>query len=294
MESIAPNYWKIFHEGVLTFYDRLLEGNYVYHSPQRKRRQPPPVGMPYHGFPEFFIQFQGVNQFCCPPDRFDLCPGEACLIPKGVAHGETVCCDETGRFSGIVLFVKENRLAFLASTGSDRGTPRVSFASSLASAEVPVVASHLDMLSSIDPSRGDRQRVRADAHLRILISSILDLLESSGGTTHPNETRAYQARNLIHARLADPTLSITELADQLACSPDHLARVFNVHLGQTPNRYIRSERLRLATTLIEAGELNLSEIASRTGFQSLSYFSRVFVRSVGYPPSEHRLRIACQ
>ena len=50
-------------------------------------------GMHFHFMPELFVQLAGINAFECPRERFNLCPGQLCVIPRGMPHGETYKLD---------------------------------------------------------------------------------------------------------------------------------------------------------------------------------------------------------
>lgn len=58
--------------------------------------------------------------------------------------------------------------------------------------------------------------------------------------------------------------------------------------GLTPNKLIKVKRLTMAAELISAGELTISEISYRVGFEEPFYFSRCFKEHFGVPPSRFR------
>jgi tetratricopeptide (TPR) repeat protein len=51
---------------------------------------------------------------------------------------------------------------------------------------------------------------------------------------------------------------------------------------------IRETRLKYAAELLEDSNLNISEVAYKSGFHSISYFSRSYKDYFGYPPKKHR------
>ena len=56
--------------------------------------------------------------------------------------------------------------------------------------------------------------------------------------------------------------------------------------GQTPQAFMMHYRMNIALELLQAGELNVSEVAYRVGSSSPSTFSREFKKHFGYPPSQ--------
>ena len=52
--------------------------------------------------------------------------------------------------------------------------------------------------------------------------------------------------------------------------------------------FVRKIKLNIALHLLENG-YNVSEVAFKTGFSDVKYFSRLFKIQFGYSPSKHRL-----
>lgn len=85
-------------------------------------------------------------------------------------------------------------------------------------------------------------------------------------------------------------VSLTEMAVHAGVTPQHLCRVFRAAVHMRPGEYLAQRRVQEAQTLIQMGDLPLSEIAERVGFASPGYFSTVFHRYVGMAPGEYRRR----
>ena len=67
----------------------------------------------------------------------------------------------------------------------------------------------------------------------------------------------------------------------------HVNRKLQAALGVSPSLLLKAYRMRLAASLLVANEIPVSEIASRTGFSSSSYFSSAFKDFFGKSPSEY-------
>ena len=74
----------------------------------------------------------------------------------------------------------------------------------------------------------------------------------------------------------DKSLSIEELSAQACMSKSHFYRVFKDELGISPVDYINRERIRLATRLMKDKSRNIKDVYLSCGFESRSYFNRVF------------------
>lgn len=64
------------------------------------------------------------------------------------------------------------------------------------------------------------------------------------------------------------------LGARLAVSPRHLRRIFNDHLGVTPDQLARSRRAHFARRLLDDTDLNVADVAFASGFASLRQFNR--------------------
>jgi signal transduction histidine kinase/AraC-like DNA-binding protein len=95
--------------------------------------------------------------------------------------------------------------------------------------------------------------------------------------------RLYQ---LLEERLDDSSLSVEWLADQLAVSRKKLYLKVNSLLHLSPNELIRQYRLRKAIDLLRAG-YSASETAYMVGFESPSYFTRVFREFYQQTPTDY-------
>jgi transcriptional regulator GlxA family with amidase domain len=91
----------------------------------------------------------------------------------------------------------------------------------------------------------------------------------------------------IRERLAEP-LTVESLADRVAMSPRHFARVFAAETGTTPAKAVERLRLDAARTAVEAGHAPFDRIAEETGFGDAGRMRRAFLRNLGQPPQALR------
>ena len=86
------------------------------------------------------------------------------------------------------------------------------------------------------------------------------------------------------------TGSETSLGARLAVSPRHLRRVFNDHLGVTPDQLARSRRAHFARRLLDDTDLTVTDVAFASGFASIRQFNRQMREVFRASPSELRDR----
>ena len=80
---------------------------------------------------------------------------------------------------------------------------------------------------------------------------------------------------------------IPEYARDAAMSESGFRRLFTMYVGMPPARYRQELRLEYVRLLVSTGECNLSEAASRAGFNSLPYLCRQFHKKYGVSVSDY-------
>ncbi len=96
--------------------------------------------------------------------------------------------------------------------------------------------------------------------------------------------------------LMEKNLDNMEFGMEVICKKMHLSyaqlyRKIKALTGQSPTIFIRKIRLEKALNLLQNTNLNISEIAYKTGFSDPNYFSRVFAEAFGVSPSTIRSKV---
>lgn len=85
-------------------------------------------------------------------------------------------------------------------------------------------------------------------------------------------------------------LSLEQLAKQFNLSPSHFSVRFQQETKQSPIKYFITLKIEKACQYIELTNMKISEIYPKLGFQDAAYFSRIFTKIMGIPPSRYRER----
>ncbi len=93
-----------------------------------------------------------------------------------------------------------------------------------------------------------------------------------------------RAKQIVLENLSDEQFGVSELADALNTSRSNLLRKVKSETSLSASRFIRQARLEEAMKLIQAGQLNVSEVTREVGFSSMSYFIKCFREHYGYSP----------
>jgi len=97
----------------------------------------------------------------------------------------------------------------------------------------------------------------------------------------------HKAMAFIHTHFMDP-LTRGEIAAHVGLSERHLTRCFQQEVSVTPMTYLNRYRIRQAKTLLENGDMGITEIAMAVGFSSGGYFTRVFRQEMGISPRAYQ------
>ncbi len=89
---------------------------------------------------------------------------------------------------------------------------------------------------------------------------------------------------LLDELIEDPKLQMDAIASQLNMSLSTFNRRLKKVTGKAPNRYVKEYRLERSRQMIRLNYGNLSEVAFKTGFSSLSYFSSCYKEHFGTSP----------
>lgn len=97
------------------------------------------------------------------------------------------------------------------------------------------------------------------------------------------------ALRLIHTR-PEENWTVERLAQQVAMSRSRFAERFSVLMGLGPMAYLADWRLQKAIQQLQVSQYSIQEIASVTGYNSPSAFTRAFTEKFGVSPSQYRLQ----
>ena len=94
-----------------------------------------------------------------------------------------------------------------------------------------------------------------------------------------------KVNELIISNMENNQFDANHLGDALHLSRTQLFRRLKPIIQQSPGNYIRTIKLQKAKELLETTDMLISEVAYKTGFDTASYFTKVFTRQYGIKPS---------
>ena len=103
-----------------------------------------------------------------------------------------------------------------------------------------------------------------------------------------DEQLVAKAVKYVEQNMSRSELSVEELSAHMGMSRVNLYKKLLALTGKSPIEFIRVMRLKRAAQYLRESQLNVAEIAYRTGFNNPKYFSRYFKAEYGVSPSEYQ------
>lgn len=266
----------------------LLSARYVRHAFGRHSHEQYAIAAILDGVEEF--QYGGGVERAAP--------GQVALVNPGVVH-----TGHAGTPAGWTYRVLYPSVAVVADVAAELGAPAgipaftdpvvadpaaarlllAAHRAAEADARTPAAAGHVDV-----PVAGGA--LASGSLLRMLLAT---LLRRHGWTPLPGEGPAAagpeavaRARDLLHARMADPP-KLEDLATEVGARPFPLLRAFRDAHGLPPHAYLNQERVRTARRLLDSGT-PVADVAHTVGFVDQAHLTRHFRRILGITPGAYR------
>ena len=121
----------------------------------------------------------------------------------------------------------------------------------------------------------------------LLMELLREIFCSSDETAALTDIQQFRMRKAIahiHENLAQ-NISVAELAQIAGFSESYFSKLFRQITGQSVITYQNNLRLHQAKSLMQLGDCNVSEAAAAVGFRDIYYFSRLYKKMMGTPPS---------
>ena len=121
----------------------------------------------------------------------------------------------------------------------------------------------------------------------LLLLEELKNSDISTGSAHKHPDRILTMLAFIQENYAEK-LTLEDIAGAASVSTRECLRCFRTCIKQSPMDYLIDYRVRMAKKLLETTTLSITQIALQTGFNSSSYFTKLFHRICGKTPNAYR------
>jgi AraC-like DNA-binding protein len=244
-----------------------------------------PVGLHGNGLHqnacvEMCVLLEGSCRLWTVDGYLPLRQGDVMMIPPGTIHAEGWQRKSLGYSMIWTTFLGDLERAVLAIHCQGRWGVEESAARHSHGAE-NVVQAMAELL-------GDKGGMMAKYLLHGgLLTALVDMLraaETDAGPERGHGEMLAEVRNYLDRHFAEP-VTVASLAALFRTSPNYLNRLFSRREGMGIHAYLLRRRLAAASDLLRQGQLAVKEIADRVGFADPLYFSRLYRRRFGHPPS---------
>lgn len=123
-----------------------------------------------------------------------------------------------------------------------------------------------------------------------LLGSIISCVKNKDFEGKDIERKIRKARLYFRDNL-DKNIDVEKLASELNIGYSYFRRMFKKFTGISPVQYHLMLRLQRAKDLLVSTDMSVKEIALGLGFQSIFYFTRIFKKKMGVPPTDLRKKL---
>ena len=255
----------------------------------------------WHTELEFVFVVKGQARFLVAETEYILKAGQGLFINTNTMHSvaecEGYCCTYYS-----VVFHSSLLLGSMESALSTKYLSIVLNSPDLryllldqSNAEQQLILSHLRNLVQLDPTDIFDYELECKVQLLelwIFLLKYLYHIHETISSRHPkqslDELRAKEAINYIESHFAEP-ITLDDIAAAVHISTSECCRCFKRCIKLSPFEYLMRYRIFMSTNLIQHEKTaSISSVASRTGFNSSSYFNKLFRKYIGCTPTEYK------
>lgn len=128
-------------------------------------------------------------------------------------------------------------------------------------------------------------KIDYDNLMQRIIGHYRDLVQENRYTNYSAVTN--KAIRYIQSHLYEKC-TLQQIARAISLSPEYLSAVFRRETGLTVTEFTLGEKINEAASILELGELTVTQVSDLMGFCNTSYFCRVFKARKGETPSAFR------
>lgn len=123
--------------------------------------------------------------------------------------------------------------------------------------------------------------------IRFMRDNLAAAPDDLSASDNPKHQNAYRIAEYISTHYTQP-ITLDALADRFFISKYYLCRTFKEITGYSVNEYVNIHRIRQAKRLLEETDLSIRQISQQLGYESITYFEKVFKTFMTVPPLKYR------
>lgn len=243
---------------------------------------------------ELYYLARGERYYFIDDATYHITPGTLVLIPAGEIH-RTACIVPNPMHERILLILSEEYVRpFLQGVGLP---PLHTFFTNPVLHLSPALQRQLtdifdDIYAELSAKQANYEIAVKLKFVEILLlisrcSSISGKISGSLVSQSSKHKKVHEATLYIKEHYNE-NLSLQSIADSIFVSRGYLSRIFNEVVGMKLTDYINIQRVNRAKWLLRNSDASITEIAGSCGFESITYFEKIFNQMMNISPSSYR------
>jgi AraC-like DNA-binding protein len=152
-----------------------------------------------------------------------------------------------------------------------------------------ILKSFYSIFDVVRDEKAGYQQVASGILIQVL-GSIISCIKNKDFEGKDIERKIRKARLYFRDNL-DKNIDVEALASELNIGYSYFRKMFKKFTGISPVQYHLMLRLQRSKDLLGSTDMSVKEIALSLGFQSIFYFTRIFKKKMGVPPTELRKKL---
>lgn len=247
----------------------------------------------WHKELEIFFLEEGCVKLSLIDDEYVLNPGDGFFINAGILHGVSSCVkDVPCRFSSIVF----DSVIVSGTPGSvfdviyvrpfiENGIPFLVFNTEETKSDI---LKHFMYIIKAFQNKSEGFEFSIRSNLSDIILNLKKHSKECVGKSISQKERNIKKMISYLDENYDRKITISQLANHVHLCVRECQRTFSSTLHMTPKQYLQNRRISVAAELLIQTDIPIIDIGLQCGFESPSYFSKVFKSMIGINPNAYR------
>ena len=239
-----------------------------------------PIGAPINCF--FYLN-HGEAMISIGKDLYFFQPGECAVIPAGQTFSIRYfddCIGYMGGFNSDILCGEVQNPLHSYTTLRRWGYRKVTFPGEI----------HDEINSILRRLCIENETAKNSNIIKAYLSAFLTEIEETAGNSGGPGGENALCNRFVEIVFESYTMnrSLSDYAQQLNVSKEHLRKVVKRCTGKSPLEWINEARILESKSLLFNTDLTINEIALRVGVEDPAYFSRLFKKNTDMTPVQYR------
>lgn len=249
----------------------------------------------FHNQYEIFYIIEGERQFFFDNKSYNAYAGDIAILDTNLVHTTCSISDEDKGYNRVILYIDYEKMCDF-----DKKYPGLNLVNYFHNnygiyhlnedQRIAFLNLYRDLrheLTKKNSGYQSRVEIATIYWLYKLLSLKHDSTQIHAVINSPKELSASNISAYLEANYTKE-LALDTISDELFMSKYYMCRIFKEYTGFTISEYVNTLRIKKATQILESSNLSISDVAAELGFESASYFERIFKKIMNVTPLKYR------